>query len=342
MSSGELGVATDRGTTGSFTGRLPANVLVELPTWFLRPIVVVLGLVWGSFLNVVIHRVPREMSVAHPASSCASCGAKIRPYDNVPVLSWLLLRGRARCCGARISVRYLVVELIGGCIGLATLEVLLRTLPPETSIVRAVAVFVADFGLSLALVAAAFIDAEHMFLPDSITFGGTVLGIATATLRGESLKESLIGAALGYFGVWLPFIVIYAKVRGRPGMGHGDAKLTMLAGAWFGAAGAAFVLCAAAIQGSVCALIIYLVAGKIDEPSAVKEDRAELQRAAEGGDAEAAQILADDPLGEEPPATGLGLARFPFGPFLALACLEMLFAKEWIFSAYQQFVGGSL
>jgi leader peptidase (prepilin peptidase) / N-methyltransferase len=315
-------------------------VLGELPTWFLRPLVVVLGLVWGSFLNVVIHRVPREISLIHPPSSCAACGARIRPYDNVPMVSWLVLRGRARCCGARINPRYLVVELIGGCIGLSTLELVLRTLPPDTTVARAAAVFAADFGLSLALVAAAFIDAEHMFLPDSITLGGTVLGIATATLRGESLAEALVGAALGYVGVWLPFIVIYAKVRGRPGMGHGDAKLTMLAGAWFGAAGAAFVLCAAAIQGSVCALLIYLLAGKIDEPPAVKEDRAELQRAAAKGDDEAAQILAEDPLGEEPPANGLGLARFPFGPFLALACLEMLFAKERIVAAYHRFVGG--
>src|SRR5580698_9316862 len=190
MSSGDLGVATDRGTTGPFTGRLRANVLVELPTWFLRPIVVVLGLVWGSFLNVVIHRVPREMSVAHPPSTCAGCGARIRPYDNVPVLSWILLRGRARCCGARISPRYLVVELIGGAIGLATLEVLLRTLPPETPIVRAAAVFVADFALALGLVAAAFIDAEHMFLPDEITIGGAVLGLATFWLRDQSFVSS--------------------------------------------------------------------------------------------------------------------------------------------------------
>jgi leader peptidase (prepilin peptidase) / N-methyltransferase len=315
-------------------------VLGELPTWFLRPLAVVLGLVWGSFLNVVIHRVPREMSVAHPPSSCAGCGARIRPYDNIPVLSWLILRGRARCCGAKISPRYIAIELIGGAIGLATLEVVLRTLPAETPIVRATAVFVADFALSLALVAAAFIDAEHMFLPDSITIGGTGVGLATATLRGEHLTEALLGALVGYVGVWLPFIVIYEKVRGRPGMGHGDAKLTMLAGAWFGAAGAAFVLCAGALQGSVCALVIYLWAGKIEEPRAVQEDRAELKRAAEAGDTEAAEILAEDPLGEEPPTTGLGLARFPFGPFLALACLEMLFAKGWIFSAYRRFVEG--
>jgi leader peptidase (prepilin peptidase) / N-methyltransferase len=315
-------------------------VLYELPTWFLRPIAVVLGLLWGSFLNVVIYRVPREMSVATPPSSCASCGARIKPYDNIPLLSWLILRGRARCCGAKISPRYPLVELIGGAIGLATLEVLLRTLPAETSLARAGAVFVANFALALGLVAAAFIDAEHMYLPDTITIGGTIIGIVTATLRGGDLGEAVLGAFVGYVGVWLPFIVLYKKVRGMAGMGHGDAKLTMLAGAWFGWQGAAFVLSAGALQGSLCALAIYLVAGKIEEPEAVREDRAELKRAAETGDAEAAEILAEDPLGEEPPATGLGLSRFPFGPFLALSSLEILFAKPWILHAYYWVMGG--
>jgi leader peptidase (prepilin peptidase) / N-methyltransferase len=320
-------------------GRLQANVLGDLPTWFLRPIAIVLGLLWGSFLNVVIYRVPRGMSVAFPPSSCGACGARIRPYDNIPVLSWILLRGKARCCGAKFSPRYLVVELIGGAIGLATLEVLLRTMPPETPLLRAGAVFVADFALALGLVAASFIDLEHMFLPNTITIGGTVLGIATATLRGGELTQSILGATVGYVGVWLPLIVVYSKVRGVQGMGHGDAKLTMLAGAWFGWTGAVFVLCAAAVQGTICALVIFLVAGKIEEPQAVKDDRAELKRAAEGGDAEAAQILAEDPLGEEPPASGLGLARFPFGPFLALACLEMLFGQEWIVEGYRRVLG---
>jgi leader peptidase (prepilin peptidase)/N-methyltransferase len=315
------------------------SVLADFPTWFLRPLAVVLGLLWGSFLNVVIYRVPREMSVATPPSSCASCGVRIKPYDNIPILSWLLLRGRARCCGAKISPRYLVVELIGGAIGLATLEVVLHTLAPETSIARAGAVFVADFGLALALVAAAFIDAEHMYLPDTITIGGTVVGVATATLRGDTLSHALVGAFVGFVGVWLPFVVVYTRVRGVTGMGLGDAKLMMLAGAWFGWQGAGFVLCAGAVQGSLTALAVYLIAGKIEEPQAVREERAELKRAALAGDAEAAEILAEDPLGEEPPGTGLGLARFPFGPFLALGCLEMLFAKEWIFEAYSWAVG---
>jgi len=313
----------------------PANVLGDFPPWFLRPLAVVFGLLWGSFVNVVIYRVPRDMSVVHPPSSCAACGARIRPYDNVPVLSWLLLRGKARCCGARISPRYLIVELIGGGIGLATLEVVVRAVPPDASLLRASAFFLAYFGLALGLVAAAFIDAEHMYLPDSITLGGAVLGLATASLRGEPIAEALFGAALGFVGVWLPLIVVYARVRGRQGMGLGDAKLTMLAGAWFGWKGAAFVLFAGAVQGTIAALVIYLVAGKIEEPEAVRADRDELKRAAAEGDTEAALILAEDPVLDAPPAAGLGQARIPFGPFLALACLELMFAHEWISEAYR-------
>ncbi len=312
-----------------------STVLGDVPTWFSHLLALVFGLLWGSFLNVVIYRLPREMSVAHPPSSCGACGARIKPYDNIPVLSWLILRGRARCCGTRISPRYPIVELIGAGLGLATLELVFRTLPPETPLLRAAAFFLANFALSLGLVAAAFIDAEHMYLPDSITLAGTVLGVATATLRGVRITESLLGAGAGFVGIWLPFIVIYPRLRGRQGMGLGDAKLTMLAGAWFGMAGAGFVLFAGAIQGTLGAILIFLVKGKIEEPEAVRADRAELRRLADEGDMAAAKILADDPLGEEADGHGLGQARLPFGPFLILGCLEWLFAKEWILSVYR-------
>lgn len=88
--------------------------LGEFPAWFLFACAVPFGLLWGSFLNVVIHRLPREESVAFPGSHCPHCGAPIRPLHNIPLVSWLVLRGRARCCGARISIRYPAVELVGG------------------------------------------------------------------------------------------------------------------------------------------------------------------------------------------------------------------------------------
>src|SRR5580704_4091645 len=111
--------------------------LYDVPTWFLRTLAVVFGLLWGSFLNVVIYRVPREMSVVRPASHCGSCEKPINAYDNIPVLSWLLLRGRARCCGAKISARYPLVEILGGALSVAIFEVIVENLPEGTSLLRA-------------------------------------------------------------------------------------------------------------------------------------------------------------------------------------------------------------
>lgn len=319
-------------------GRLAALVLSDFPLSFLRVVVTIFGLLWGSFLNVVIYRAPRGLSVVRPPSTCPECQTLIAPYDNIPLVSWVLLRGKARCCGARISVRYPLVELMGGLLSLAIFEVLVRPLPFDTPWFRAAAVFLAYFTLALSLVAAAFIDAEHMYLPDPITLGGTVLGVVTATLRGMSLRTSVTGAIVGFVMLWLPFIVIYPRLRGRQGMGLGDAKLVMVAGAWFGWGGAFFTLMAGAIQGTLGAVAIYLTVGKIEEPEAVRADREELQKAASEGDAEAAQILADDPLGEAPP-DGLRHARLPFGPFLILAMLELLFFGERIERFYRTFVG---
>ncbi len=313
-------------------------LLGEIPVQFLRVVGLIFGLLWGSFLNVVIYRVPRGLSVVRPPSTCPGCQKLIKPYDNIPLFSWLILRGKARCCGTRISPRYPLVELLGGLLSLAVVEVVVRALPYPTPWYRALAIFIAYFALVLGLVAAAFIDAEHMYLPDPITLGGTVVGLATATLRGGSLVASALGTALGFAMVWLPFIVIYPRLRGRQGMGMGDAKLTMLAGAWFGWAGAFFVLMAGAVQGTLGALVIYLTVGKIEEPEAVRADREELKQAAAEGDAEAAQILADDPLGDEP-GEGLAQARLPFGPFLILSILELLFFGERVERVYRSLLG---
>lgn len=310
-----------------------AELYAWFPIWILRGFVVFFGLIWGSFLNVVIYRVPREMSVVRPASHCPGCGKPIAGYDNVPVFSYVLLRGRARCCGARMSPRYPMVELLGGVLSLGILEAIILKMPDSTPAVRALAVYGADFALCMGLVAAAFIDAEHMFLPDSITFGGIVLGIATATLRGLPITQSLLGAGAGFLGVWLPFNFLYKRVLGRTGMGMGDAKLLALAGAWFGWQGAVFVLFAGALQGSVYALVLKVLGIESALPAAVQEDIAELEKLAAEGDEEAKKALEDDPLTEN------AGPRMPFGPFLILACLELLFAGEWIASTLAPFLG---
>jgi leader peptidase (prepilin peptidase)/N-methyltransferase len=312
--------------------------LSELPYWFVAGLAIALGLVWGSFLNVVIHRVPREQSLVRPGSSCPRCGAAIRIYDNVPVLGWLALRGKARCCGARISPRYPLVELSGGLVAWAVVETRIMTLPGETEAWRALVLLVLYGGLALSLIAAAFIDLEHMLLPDSITLGGTVVGIVSAPLRPDvGLLDALIGGAVGFAIVWLPFIVLYALVRGYPGMGLGDAKLTLLAGVWFGWPGALFVLLAGAVQGTLVAIAVYLAQGKIEEPEAVRLEREEILAEIEAAEGEERRLLeeelAKDPIGRAP-ESGLGKARLPFGPFLALGAIEFLLFGRPIVEGY--------
>src|SRR5262249_50669773 len=162
-----------------------------------------------SFLNVVIHRLPRGENLAHPGSRCPACGTPIRGYDNIPVLSWIVLRGRSRCCGAKISPRYPLIEAIGGLAGWAVLRRVLSEVPLDAPWYTALALFFAYFSLCLGLVAAVFIDLEYMLLPDEITIGGTVLGLVTWSLRGMTLREVALGAVVGFVAVWLPFVFLY-------------------------------------------------------------------------------------------------------------------------------------
>jgi leader peptidase (prepilin peptidase) / N-methyltransferase len=298
-----------------------------------------LGLSFGSFLNVVIHRVPRGESIVFPASHCTSCGAPIRAFDNLPVLGWLLLRGRARCCKAPISSRYPLVELLGGLLGGTLIQVAVLTLPADTPLWHGGLLFAAELALGLGLIAAAFIDLSHMFLPDSITLGGALLGLISVPLRpGASWQESLIGAAVGFAVIWLPFDLLHRVLRGKPGMGLGDAKLVMLSGAWFGWKGALFTLLAGAIQATLTVASIYLAGGTWEEPEAVQQERAELEaELAQATPEERAAIeaeLAGDPLAGEP-EPGFGKARIAFGPFLVLATLELLVFGDWILAELQ-------
>jgi len=253
------------------------------------------------------------------------------------VLGWLLLRGRASCCGVAIPVRYPLVELVGGVLSLAVLETLVFALPPDTSALHAGMVYVAHLALALGLAAAAFIDLEHMFIPDAVSIGGALLGLATSPIRDLAWTDSLLGGALGFALVYVPFDLIYSKLRGRPGMGLGDAKLLALAGTWLGPSGAMFVLGAGAIQGTAAAVLL-LVAGRAPgEPEAVKREReelrAELETMSEEERAAVLEELASDPLAEEP-EEGLGKARIAFGPFLILGILECLFiGRERILGA---------
>src|SRR5215217_5534861 len=156
------------------------DALTGLPAYIIAAAVGVVGAIIGSFLNVVIHRVPREESIAFPASRCPSCGTAIRPYDNIPVVSWAVLRGRCRSCRAPISARYPAVELLTSVLFALTFwfhSGLTLSLPFDLAFVAAI----------LALI---FIDAEHMILPNVITYPG--LGVA---LVARLVVPNLYGVA---------------------------------------------------------------------------------------------------------------------------------------------------
>jgi leader peptidase (prepilin peptidase)/N-methyltransferase len=198
------------------------------------------GLVWGSFLNVVIHRVPRRLSIIRPASACPECTTPIAWYDNLPILSWLVLRGRCRHCRSTISLRYPLVEAVGG--ALSAFGVVIYGLSP-------VAVEVVIFAwVSLAL---ALIDLEHQILPDVMTYPAIVFGLVFSWFGGftsfvDSVAGALVGAALPTM-----VILLYRWLRGIEGMGWGDVKYLAAIGAVVGLQGCLMVLVMAAVLGAM-------------------------------------------------------------------------------------------
>ncbi len=306
--------------------------LEEFSPHVLQILAFVFGSLWGSFLNVVIYRVPLGMSVVRPRSRCPSCEKPIAGWDNVPLLSYLILRGRTRCCKTRMSPRYPLVELIGGMMAVGVLMHVTGAYGTHIPEWKFGLLFLVELALCLSLVAAAFIDMEHMILPDQITIGGTIVGLATAKLRGVGVIDAIASSVCAFLAIWFFFNVVYKWLRGRTGMGMGDAKLLALAGAWFGWMGLAYVLFAGAIQGSLITVAVRLTGHKVEVPESVKKDIAELRHYAEHGTdeekKEAQAALDNDPLADD--RTGFMQAAIPFGPFLILGVFEFLFFGETI------------
>jgi leader peptidase (prepilin peptidase)/N-methyltransferase len=195
--------------------------------------------------------------------------------------------------------------------------------------------FATHFALATIAVAAAAIDVEHMILPNELTIGGAVIALATSPLRPLGLQASAIGAVLGLVIAWLPSVA-YKKLRGKSGQGLGDAKLAILAGAWHGFVGAFFVLLAGAFQMALTAFAMKALGIAYPIPDSVKRDIEELRAKAAAGDAEAKQLLEDDPIANEDAGGGLLTTGLPLGPFLVLALLELVFAGGPIFSAFDR------
>jgi leader peptidase (prepilin peptidase)/N-methyltransferase len=244
------------------------------PEWILGAGFFSFGLIFGSFLNVCIYRLPRGLSVVSPRSACPECHTPIAAFDNIPLLSWLVLGGRCRHCGARITPRYAVVELTCGLLFLLSF---LRTGLSVDAVKGCVLCFL-FLGLT-------FTDAETHLLPDAMTLPGLAIALVLSLfslvpgpaayifpihfhsaptplqldfqLGLRSLANALMGAAAGA-GILYAIGWIYLKLRKVDGLGFGDVKLMAMAGAFLGPVLTLFVLCTASLLGGAYGILVLL------------------------------------------------------------------------------------
>jgi leader peptidase (prepilin peptidase) / N-methyltransferase len=318
----------------------PVTIPFDDPT-ILVAACLVLGLVIGSFLNVVIHRLPKMMerewhgqcaqlrgeetspqptyNLIVPRSACPTCGHQLTALENIPVLSYLFLRGRCSNCGKRISPRYPLVESLSGLLsgmaawhfgwGLALLFALL---------------------LLWMLIALAFIDLDTQLLPDSLTQPLVWLGLF-ANLQGvfTTLSSAVIGAMAGYVFLWAIYW-LFKLATGKEGMGFGDFKLFAALGAWLGWEMLPLIILLAAASGAVIGLLLIWLSRP--GPQGGKPDQAHEPGLSTHFEAKAASpgpnSTDDVAVGAWPP--------IPFGPYLALSGVIALFYGQAIVAAYLQ------
>jgi leader peptidase (prepilin peptidase)/N-methyltransferase len=286
-------------------------VIEDIPPLLTAVWAALVGAVVGSFLNVVIARVPAGESVVHPRSRCPRCKSPIAWYDNVPVVSWLVLRGRCRRCALPISWRYPLVELLGGAAGVLAA---VRAGPTPQAL--------AELILVATLLALAFIDLDTWLLPHALTWPLMVVGQAAAGLGlvRASPQSSAVGLLAG-IGAFALVAEVGRRVFRREAMGWGDVWLLGGIGAWLGAGALLPVVLLASLQGSVVGLAL-LAVGR-GQPGPTPEV------------APAQPAGPDEPSGDgEPPAADEDedwvppRHSVPFGPFLALGALEWLYLSD--------------
>jgi leader peptidase (prepilin peptidase)/N-methyltransferase len=294
-------------------------------------LVFVMGLLFGSFLNVVIARVPAGESIVRPRSRCPRCGHQLAWYENIPVLSWLALRGRCSACGQPISWRYPLIELLTALLFLACQ----RRMGWSPELVSALV-------LVLLLVPLSFIDLEHWILPHELTWPGIAAGVALSVPLGmERVRDSLIGAAAGFLVFW-GMEWLGEKIFKKEALGAGDKDLLALIGAFLTWKVLLAVIFLSSLQGAVVGSLLLLFRGRAGpapepgtpmapppatapgtemlpagEPGAVPE-----QAGPERADAEEAQDEEDDWVP--------GPTNIPFGPWLSLAALEVMLLGPWL------------
>lgn len=309
-------------TLSAIQNQMDSLDMMVLPSWgviFLGLIAFFTGASLASFVNVLIYRVPLDMSVTYPPSACPHCRHSIRWFENIPIVSFLLLRGRCRACRSIISIRYPIIELMGGVWGLM---LAMRWVWPT---IQQVHLWIEDvsvlypllgaWGLDLlfisALIAIAFIDLEYTFIPDEITLPATLIGIwgsftlATWLPQYEPI-DHLLGAGIGWLVIILIRALAYLYYQ-REAMGLGDAKLLMLIGAYLGWRALPMVLLLGSVQGVMAAIVALTYTYMTGDQNQLTMTTSEL----------------DERFGEESLDEGNQLA-IPFGPFLVLATLEII------------------
>jgi leader peptidase (prepilin peptidase)/N-methyltransferase len=254
-----------------------------------------LGACVGSFLNVCIHRIPADESIVRPGSRCPHCRRPIAWYDNVPFFSWLWLRARCRHCGAGIAARYPLVELAAA--ALAVLSVVVFGPTPHALVA---------FAFAAALVLITFIDIDHRFIPDEVSLPGILVGVAVSFLLGDpGPRDAVLGAILGGGVLWA-VAWTYERATGVEGMGLGDVKLLAMIGAFLGWQAIPAVLIIASVSGSIAGFAVIFA----------PERRAQRRRIVRrlGWRALLPYVR-----------RAARRTELPFGPFLALGALAMLY-----------------
>ena len=207
----------------------------------------VLGLSVGSFLNVCVHRLPRRQSIAHPGSRCPHCGYVLRWYDNIPVVSYLILRGRCRKCGDAIALRYPALEL-------ATLILFLV----HGAVFGWTALLVVRLLFACAMVVLFAIDLEHHLLPDIVTLPGIVAGLLFSTALPPGIVSALLGMLIGGGVLWL-IGEAYFRYSGHEGMGGGDVKMLAMIGAFLGWKLVLVTLVLSSVAGSLIGVFVIVL-----------------------------------------------------------------------------------
>ncbi len=218
---------------------------------FVNVLCFIFGAIVGSFLNVCIYRIPRDASIVRPGSRCPACATAILYYDNIPLISYVLLRGRCRKCGRPIPIRYPLVEVITAVLFVVFYRVLGLSLELPVSLVFA----------SL-LIVISFIDLDHLIIPDILSLGGLLLGVLLSFLRSSFTYTDSLGGVLVGAGLLFAIAKSYELIRKREGMGGGDIKLLGMIGAFCGIKGVIFSLVSGSLLGTLVGLPLMLIKGE--------------------------------------------------------------------------------